>query len=318
MGKFEARPLAMRRRDLLAAGVTRAQLESGRWASPHFGYHRSAQVNDPVRQRILDATAVMPDGAVVGGWASAYLQGVAYLDGGWARTTRGEPRVGEPVLLVVPPSRVVNRPGIRTLRATLEPDDVVERDGIRCTGGIRTTYDVLRLAPDLTEAVVAGDCLLHAGLADPDGISAYEVTHPGRRGVRQLRTALPLLNKLAASPPESRLRLLCRRAGLPALEVNAPIFDVDGTFLGIVDLLEPIAGLGLEYDGAYHREIDQHTADNHREEGLERRGLMIIRVTSVDMADEVALISRIRRAHDACISATPIIPPRWTFYRRAA
>ncbi|HET6987302.1 MAG TPA: hypothetical protein VFI00_11835 [Kribbella sp.] len=318
MGKIDGRPIAVRRRDLLATGVTRAQLESPRWMSPHFGYHRSGQVNDPVRQRILDAIAVMPDGGVVGGWASAYSQGVAYLDGGWGRTERGEPRVGEPVLLVVPMGTVVNRPGIRTLRSTLDPDDVVECHGIRCTSGIRTTYDVLRLAPDLTEAVVAGDCLLRAGLADPDLISAYEMAHPRRRGVRQLRAALPLLNKLAASPPESRLRLLCRRAGLPPLEVNAPIFDVDGTFLGIVDLLEPIAGLGLEYDGAYHRDIGQHTADNHREEGLERRGLTIVRVTSMDMADDLALISRIRRAHQACLSATPIIPRRWTFHRRAA
>jgi CheY-like chemotaxis protein len=62
-------------------------LESPHWVSPHFGYHRSAQLNDPIRQRILDATAVMPDGGVVGGWASAYLQGVAYLDGGCNSTT---------------------------------------------------------------------------------------------------------------------------------------------------------------------------------------------------------------------------------------
>jgi hypothetical protein len=85
-------------------------------------------------------------------------------------------------------------------------------------------YDVLRLAPDLTEAVVAGDCLLHAGLVDPDTISAYEMAQPRRRGVRQLRAALPLLNKLAASPPESRLRLLCQSAGLPP----HPSFRRDG------------------------------------------------------------------------------------------
>lgn len=316
MVHIEPRSQARRRRDLLAVGVTRAQLESPRWVSPHFGYHRSARGNDPVRQRILDAVAVMPSGGVVGGWASAYLQGAGYLDGGWGR--EGDIRVGEPVLLVVPPRSVVNRPGITTLRAALQPDDVVERHGVRCTTGTRTAYDLLRLAPNLTEAVVAGDCLLHAGLTDIDLLSAYGGSHPGRRGIRRFREALPLLNRLAASPPESRLRLLCRQAGLPQLEVNAPIFDVDGTFLGIVDLLEPIAGLGIEYDGAYHRDLGQHTADNHREEGLERSGLTMVRVTSLDLADEHALVGRIRRAHQACLSSTPLFPAQWTYQPRAA
>lgn len=275
-----------------------------------------AGVNDPIRQRILDAVAVMPSGGVVGGWASAYLQGVGYLDGGWGR--EGAMCVGEPVLLVVPPGSVVNRPGITTLRVLLQPDDVVERQGVNCTTGTRTAYDLLRLAPNPTEAVVAGDCLLHAGLTDIDSLSAYGRAHPGRRGIRQFREALPLLNRLAASPPESRLRMLCRQAGLPQLEVNAPIFDVDGTFLGIVDLLEPIVGLGIEYDGAYHRDLGQHTADNHREEGLERSGLTMVRVTSLDLADEPALVSRIRRAHQICLSTTPIVPARWTYHPRAA
>jgi hypothetical protein len=302
--------------DLLAAGVTRAQLESAGWVSPHFGYHRSAHVSDPIRQRILDAVAIMPDGGVVGGWASAYLQGVAHLDGSWGRPDRVQVG-GEPVLLVTPPGTVVNRPGIRTLRAALEPDDVVERDGISCTSGARTAYDLMRLAPDLTEAVVAGDCVLHAGLTDIAAISAYETNHPRRRGVRRLREALPLLNRLAASPPESRLRMLCRRAGLPPLEVNAPVFDVDGTFLGIVDLLETIAGLGIEYDGAYHRDLGQHTVDNHREERLEGSGLTIMRVTSLDMHDESALMNRLRLAHQQSLS-TSRGRNRWIYQRRAA
>jgi hypothetical protein len=316
MGHVDGRSVARRRKDLLAAGVTRAQLESARWVSPHFGYHRSAQVNDAVRQRILDAVAVMPGGGVVGGWASAYLQGVTYLDGGWSHTRR-QAGVGQPVLLVVPPGSVVNRPGITTLRATLEQDDVVECQGIRCTTGVRTAYDLLRLAPDLTEAVVAGDCILHAGLVDLATISAYEIAHPRRRGVRRLREALPLLNGSAASPPESRLRMLCRKAGLPPLEVNAPVFDLDGTFLGVVDLLEPVAGLGLEYDGAYHRDIGQHTADNHREERLEGSGLTIVRVTSLDLYDEPALLSRVRLAHQRCLTANAG-PRRWIYQRRAA
>lgn len=317
MGNVSGWPMAARRKDLIAGGVTRTQLESARWVSPHFGYHRSAQVNDLVRQRILDAVAVTPSGGVVGGWASAYLQGVGYLDGGWGRPIRGDVRVGAPVLLVIPPETVVNRPGITTLRAMLDPDDVVQSNGVSCTSGVRTAYDLLRLAPNTTESVVAGDCMLHAGLTNSSEISEYAVTHPGRRGIRRLREALPLLNGMAASPPESRLRMLCRQAGLPPLEVNVPVFDLGGSFIGIVDLLEPVAGLGLEYDGAYHRDLGQHTADNHREEGLERSGLTIVRVTSLDMADEQSLLSRIRRAHDACLTTTSFAA-RWTYHRRSA
>jgi very-short-patch-repair endonuclease len=64
-----------------------------------------------------------------------------------------------------------------------------------------------------------------------------------------------------------------------------------------VDLLEPFAGLGLEYDGAQHRELGRHTADNLREEGLEANGLAIVRVTSLDLDDERATIGRIQDAH---------------------
>jgi hypothetical protein len=293
--RVDGRAVARRRRELLENGVTRAQLESGEWTSPHFGYHRSAQVNDPIRQRIVDAVAVGPDDGVVGGWAAAYLQDVAYLDGGWGHPGAG--RTGEPVLMVVPPSKVVKRPGIVTLRASLDAEDVVERQGIRCTSGTRTAYDVLRLASDITSAVVAGDCLLHSGITGVKAISAYAVEHPRRRGIRQLRAALPLLDGGAASPPETRLRMLCREAGLPSLLVNMPVFDHAGGFLGIVDLLEPFAGLGLEYDGAQHRELGQHTADNLREEGLEANGLAIVRVTSLDLDDERATIGRIQDAH---------------------
>jgi hypothetical protein len=156
---------------------------------------------------------------------------------------------------------------------------------------------MLRLAGDLTSAVVAGDCLLHSGITSVKAISAYQAGRSSRRGIRQLRAALPLLDGGAASPPETRLRMLCRQAGLPSLLVNVPVFDLGGGFLGIVDLLEPFAGLGLEYDGAQHRELGQHTADNLREEGLELNGLAIVRVTSLDLEDEAGTISRIQDAH---------------------
>ena len=315
--QVDARALARRRKVLLASGITRAALESAGWTSPHFGYHRSTQVNDPIRQRILDAVAVMPDGGAVGGWAAAYLQGATYLDGGWGHPAAIGSGLGQPVLLVVPPNTVVNRPGITTLRAKLDNDDVVDVRGIRCTTAIRAGYDLMRLAPDVTEAVVVGDCLLYAGLTTAEQITQYGAAHPGRRGVRQLKKALPLLNGAAASPPETRLRLLCLDAGLPPLLVNAPVFDLEGNFLGIIDLLEPRAGLGLEYDGAQHRELGQHAADNLREERLEANGLAIVRVTSLDLDDSSATLARIQEAHRRRLFRYAV-GETWTYQTRAA
>jgi hypothetical protein len=206
------------RRDLLESGVSRRVLAGSRWSSPHRGFHRDTVVNDPARQRILDAAVLLPDGGAVAGWAAAYLQGVSYLDGR-----------DEPVLLAVPPGRLINRPGIAIMRAKLDPGDLVTRHGLPCTGGARTAFDMLRRAPGLVEAVVAGDCLLHSGLVTEPALATYVASHPGRRGIAQLREALSLLDPATASPPESRLRMLCQRdAGLPRLLVNVPVYDVGG------------------------------------------------------------------------------------------
>jgi hypothetical protein len=153
--------------------------------------------------------------------------------------------------------------------------------------------------------VTARDCVVRAGLTTQAGLLSYAGEHPRRRGLRQLRAALPLVDPAAASPPESRLRMLCgQQAGLPGLLVNVPLYDATGEFLGIPDLLEPVTGLVIEYDGGQHRDLDQHTADNLREESFEGAGLAVVRVTSLDLKDAEATSSRIadtyrrRLSHD--------------------
>jgi hypothetical protein len=283
----DARP--RRRRDL--AGVGRSELAAD-WVSPHRGYHRKAALTDPVRQRILDAATVMPTGAAIGGWAAAYLQGAAQLDGR-----------DQPLLVLLPPTRTLTRPGITAIRTKLEPSDTIERHGISYTRGLRTGFDLLRLAPNLSEAVVAGDCMIRTGLASPRGLIRYAASHPHRRGIRQLRTAVPLLNAAAASPPESRLRMLCHlRTSLPPLLVNVPVYNSADAFLGIPDLLEPSTGLVIEYDGEYHRELTQHTADNLREESFESAGLTVVRVTALDLKDEPATAARLTSAYNRLLA----------------
>ena len=269
------------------------------WVSPHHGYHRRATLRDPVRQRIVDAAAVLPPGGAIGGWAAAYLYGVSELDGR-----------DQPVMAIVPPHRVIERQGIRAVRAVLRTDDVTSRSGVRCTTEVRTAFDVLRLAPSLTEAVVAGDCLMRVGLCSAAEIEAYAEQHPRRRGLRQLRAAVSLLEPAAASPPETRLRLLCRDVGLPRLLVNRRVYDLRGRLLGVPDLLEPVSGLAIEYDGEYHRGLAQHTADNLREERLEAHGLAVVRVTSLDLRAHGPTSARLLAAHQRQLTNPPM--RRWS------
>lgn len=282
------------RKDLLGTGVSRKQLAGELWVSPHHGVHRRTAVRDQVRQRIVDAYSVAPAGAVVGGWASAYLHGARHLDGR-----------GEPVLLILPGGRQIRRSGIEVVRTSLPPAEVVTRHRLPCTNGTRTGFDLLRRAADLTEAVVAGDALLRAGLTQVSKLTMYADQHPRRAGVPQLREALPLVHAGAASPPESRLRLLCREAGLPPLRVNLPVYDSAGAFLGIPDLFAESSALAIEYDGDQHLELLQHTNDNLRQERLEAHGIAVIRVTSVDLKDKPGTIERLRSAHARRLDRDP-------------
>src|SRR5699024_4773811 len=79
--------------------------------------------------------------------------------------------------------------------------------------------------------------------------------------------------------------------------VNVAVFDLHERLLGIADLLEPSAGLVLESDGAGHREIEQHSADNAREEAFERHNLVVVRVGAVDHRDRDSLRNRIQSGY---------------------
>lgn len=49
-------------------------------------------------------------------------------------------------------------------------------------------------------------------------------------------------------------------------------------------MARPAPGLALEFDGAQHREREQHRADNVREEKLERQGLILVRADTTDIS----------------------------------
>jgi hypothetical protein len=69
----------------------------------------------------------------------------------WTRSAAALHRMDEhragPLEIAVPNSRRLELPGVATGRATLDPRDVVEIDGIRCTGVARTLCDLAAVEP---------------------------------------------------------------------------------------------------------------------------------------------------------------------------
>lgn len=176
---------------------------------------------------------------------------------------------------------------------------MAEVDGIRFTGARRTTFDRMRRAGALREAVVAVDQMTHAELVGIEEMRSYLTAHAGWRGVEQARRALALCDPLARNGWETRLRMVWMLdAGLPRPLCNQPLFDRYENLLGYPDLLDPDAGVVFEYDGAGHRRIGQHDRDNNREELFEEHGLVVARVTRLGFEHRDALVRRMRRTRE--------------------
>jgi len=288
---------SLRTADLLDVEVTADELRGPGWRSPFHGIHVPAgNAGDPVLQRILDAAELVPaDGAFVG-WSAGRLLGADELDG----RGRGGRQL-EPVLIGVPTydQHVAPRDGVRFVRSRFTPDDVVEVRGVRVSGDVRTTFDLMRWhGPE--DALVLGDVMARWLDVDPGAVTEYARSHGRLRGVRVVRRMAPLVDPSARSTGESRLRYMwVMEAGLPVPQCNPDVVDDRGTVVGMADLLDVEIGLLGEYDGSIHRELQAHTFDNTREENFEDLGLVVIRATSLDVtryrAQTVARVHQGRR-----------------------
>lgn len=283
-------------RSLAEAGVSRAETSGPLWRSPYRGVRLWAahDLAQPAT-RIGATLPLLPPDGVLGGWAAAYAAGVWQLDG---FAVDGSPLPVEHVL--PPPRRLRRRDGIRLRREVLAPTDIAVFRGLRVTSPARTAMDLARLAPDLVEAVVALDAVLHASYVARQDVEACVRAHPNLRGIGQARAALELCDARAESGWETRLRMIwVLEARLPPPHVNVSVTSKAGRFLGRPDLLDEEAGLAAEYDGGHHRELKQHTEDNRREERLERAGLRVIRFTVIDVLDQLAAAQRLREERAA-------------------
>jgi len=138
-------------------------------------------------------------------------------------------------------------------------------------------------------------------LANPfDRLDFTEAFTPGRRGASRARQAFALSRAGVRSRPETLLRLLITRAGLPEPVVGHTIAEAG--WAATPDLAWPAYSVLLEYEGDHHRtSARQFRHDIRRFERYADCGWSALRVTKHDLFSETSEViaraeSRLRRS----------------------
>lgn len=253
-------------------------------------------------QRILEQSVRLPEGGAVTGWAACRFHRAGFFDG------LGRDGVTpKPVPLALGPNGNIRPNDQVTLTyERLEVAEVVTLNGIPCTNAARATFDAMRQADDDREAVVGLDMMAAAERISIMRVATYAAAHGGWQRIGRVLRAVDLASEHSRSPNETRLRLIwVLDAGLSRdVLVNCPVHDRTGALLGIADLLDPVAGLAVEFDGAEHRGAGRHTRDVAKDEAFRRCGLEVTRVTGTDLLDTSLVVERLlaARARAAVVS----------------
>ena len=104
-----------------------------------------------------------------------------------------------------------------------------------------------------------------------------------------------LADGLAASPQETRLRLLLRSSGLPEPVAQFRVMDRAGV-VARVDFAWPDRKVAVEYDGLWHAEDKQFAKDRRRLNRLRAAGWTVVFVTAADLHRPEELIAQIEAA----------------------
>jgi hypothetical protein len=176
---------------------------------------------------------------------------------------------------------------------TIADDEVTAVAGIPITTPVRTAFDLARHLPR-DEALVRLDSLMRATPFAVQDVGRLAQRYRGARGLRQLSTAVPLVDGGAASPKETWLRLLVVDAGCPRPTTQIPVID-GRRLVAVLDMGWEDIKVAVEYHGDHHRtNRAQYVKDQRRLRTLERLGWIVIRVIAED--SEADIVNRVRGA----------------------
>jgi very-short-patch-repair endonuclease len=227
--------------------------------------------------------------------AALVLPPAAVLTGRSAATLRGIPlaRPTDPVEIVAPlETRITRRTGLDIRRSDLTAAEMEPWSGMGLATPLRTSLDLLFDQP-LPDAVADLDAVLRAGFVDLNAVQRM-VTARSDRGIVVARQAVELADPRAESRPESRLRVYLVLDDLQPVPQYV-VCDWQGA-VARVDLGFPEQRLAVEYDGAWHGEWRQISADRERLNRLQAAGWDVLFVTAEQLRNPTAVVASVRAA----------------------
>jgi hypothetical protein len=264
-----------------------------------------------LQDRTVGAWLTSDRAGVIGGMAASALHGAEWVDD------------DEPIEVLVAERR--RQAGLIVRMDQLSDDEVMRIDDLPVTTPARTAFELGRYRKRY-DAIGRLDALMRAAPFSAEEVSILMRRYGPVRGIRQLRELLPLVDPGAASPQESRLRLLLTDNGFPIPETQIPVLDDFGDAFAFLDMGWRDIQLAVEYDGDQHRTYrPQYVTDLRRLPKIAKRGWEVIRVIAEDRQPEI--LERVYEAYVrrggaeidemACFTRT-FAPKRWFGRNEAA
>lgn len=265
--------------EALAAGtLTRHQLRS-RFVSIHQDVYVEKGTRPTAVLRAKACWLRSRRRGVLAGYSAAALHGARWID------------PGLPAYILDTNRRPA--PGIVVWADAIEDDEIRLIGDMRVTTPARTAVDLACKFPE-DIAVPAIDALARAARLKVADIELAAEHHASRKGIRQARTTIALVDPGAESPRETWLRLAVVRAGYPPPQTQYPVLNEYGALIGEADMAWAELKIALEYEGLHHTDPATLRKDIQRMDEMIEAGWIVIRVTSRD--GEATVLKRVAKA----------------------
>ena len=204
----------------------------------------SKDVELSLRDRAIAAWLASGRKGVVAGVAASALHGAPWVD------------PAQPIELVG--VKIRPQDGLIPRADRIAEDEITRVAGLPVTSRVRTAFDMGRHL-ERTEALARLDALMWNQIFARADVEALGVRYPRAPGLRRLLELLPLIDRGAESPRESRLRLWLLDAGFPQPETQIPVLQGSTRPVAWLDMGWRDYKVAVEYDGIIIERIGAST-----------------------------------------------------------